>query len=69
MLKAEEERYALRIYVTDALMAISESCAGSERRYMAKRWATMGDAPGPERAPVDIVREVMRGAGLKFRGR
>lgn len=67
MLEAEEERYALRVYMTDAIMAISENTAGPGGRYMNRRWAELLEPQKPERAPEDVAREIMRGAGLKFR--
>jgi hypothetical protein len=66
MLKAEEERFALRVYMTDALMALTENTAGPGGRYMTKRWAELFGPETPEKAPEDIARDVMRGAGLKF---
>lgn len=54
------------MYITDAIMALTENTAGPGGRYMTKRWAELFGPETPEKAPEDIARDVMRGAGLKF---
>ena len=63
---AEERRY--RAYVTDALMVLTENTArfAGGRRLMT-RWAS-GLAAGRAQSGDDIAAEVMRRAGLRFKG-
>lgn len=62
----EEKRY--RAYVTDALMAIAENTARlAGGRKMAGRWIQT-DASRDARGGDEIVRDAVRGAGLRYAG-
>jgi len=50
-------------------MAIAENTSKGGGKIMSVRWADMGRPAPPPRSGDDIAREVVRGAGLKIKGR
>ena len=66
-IKAEDEMFGARVYMTDALMAVAGNTAnmfgGSS---MTGRWIDTIEERRDTRSPAEIAEDVMKAAGLVF---
>lgn len=66
-LKMDEEEYAFKVYLTDAVQAVTENTVHPGGKFMGRRWAEIIAPPTPERSATAVAADIMRGAGLKFK--